>query len=375
MREGRTREQFVEGNQVALYAAGNEVLELLLRSLDGARSQIWVEVYWLAPDSLGKAVLRALVRAAQRGVGVRLIFDALGSFELSRVDIDALLRSGGRVAAFNPVSPFARKFGAQKLTLRDHRKLILVDGGVAFTGGANLTEHWLEPGSGGAAWRDEIVCVRGPGVRQLAEAFAESWRIVASERLSLLPASSECGDIGVSSLRQDGFPRRRHAYHAYLRRVWGAKHRIYFAHAYLVPEPRLLRGLIRAARRGVDVRLLCPDQSDVTVVDFASRHVWEQLLRNRVRIFVWDKSVLHSKIAVIDSDWCTAGSLNLDARSVRSNRELNVGLRGSEPAGWIAERIEEGCRQGREVMLDEVATRAWYRRFLHAWSYRIRAFL
>ena len=168
-------EHFVDGNHLRLLHNGSAAFPEMLSAIAGATQQVLLEMYWFGSDSVGQKFADALIAAAQRGVEVSIIYDAVGSVGASDDMFEALQRAGARVIEFNPIAPWKRRFRLSKLTRRDHRKILVVDGRVGFTGGINLADYWLPREEGGAGWRDDMVRIDGPAVQGLCDCFARVW--------------------------------------------------------------------------------------------------------------------------------------------------------------------------------------------------------
>ena len=262
------------------------------------------------------------------------------------------------------------------MTIRNHRKLLIVDSQLAFIGGVNIADEWLPKAEGGAGWRDDMARVCGPVLRDLCESFAACWREACDEELKIRPVqTSPCGEVQAAVLAQAGYAEKRQALEAYVRRIWQAREQVWIANAYFLPDLRLRRALVGATRRGVDVRIVLPAHSDVELVRHASRAIWGRLLYAGVRIFEYLPSMLHSKTAVIDQQWVTLGSFNLDTISIRNNRELNLSVLNEDFAAKVAESMrmdQEHCREvthneyRNRSLSDRAAERAlyWFRRWL-----------
>jgi cardiolipin synthase len=329
-------ETWVGGNRVSLFTQGDMAFERMLEAIQNAQRRVWLEMYWFAADEVGMRFFQALEAASRRGVQVAILYDAWGSFGTPRQHFERLRGAGVAVVEFNPISLIEQRFRVASLTRRNHRKLLIADGEVAFTGGLNIADEWTAS-TQGKRWKDEVVEVSGPVVRSLELTFLDSWREQAEEdtRRGLLspplslddpPPVSTLPGINVAVLTQSGLRQRRYAMRAYLHRLRAATESINIANAYFLPNPTLVRCLVAAARRGVRVRVVVAGKSDVPIVTLASRAVWPKLLRAGVELFAWRRTVLHSKLAVIDGSWVTAGSFNLDYVSMRRNRELNLAI-------------------------------------------------
>jgi cardiolipin synthase A/B len=370
----------VDGNEVRLLRNGEQAYPQMLSAIAAAREQVLLEMYWFGSDSIGRKFAAALVAAAQRGVEVSIIYDAVGSVGASE-DMFAELRSAGaRVIEFNPIAPWKRRFRLSKLTRRDHRKILITDCTTGFTGGINIADFWLPLEEGGAAWRDDMVRIDGPAVADLSDCFALSWKRLRGAPLRVVgfaaaPPTRSATIQAVRVLGQQFLRTQRQISRAYLHYVQRAQSRVFIANSYFVPDRRILRALSRAARRGVDVRIIVPGQSDVDIVRHASRAVWGRLLRAGVRVFEWDESVLHAKSAVIDGRWSTTGTFNFDYLSLRLNLEVNVSVLDERFAERLQASFLEDFELCREVRLVDFRFRPLGQRLLELIAYRLRKFL
>lgn len=380
----RPVETWVGGNTVQLFTHGDVAFEHMLQAIEGAQRRVWLEMYWFAADTVGLRFFQALGAAARRGVEVALLYDGWGSFGTPRTHFEQLRRTGALVAEFNPISPLEQRFRLGSLTRRNHRKLLIVDGQMAFTGGQNIADEWTAT-IHRQRWKDEVVRVEGPVVPTLEASFLESWREAPSDG-SDTAASPQAprGDpvwpelregVNVAVLTQAGVRQRRGALRAYLQRLRGADRSIDIANAYFLPNPALVRGLISAAKRGVDVRIILAGKSDVPLVTFASRAVWGRLLRAGVRLYEWRQSVLHSKIAVVDGSWVTLGSFNLDYVSLRRNRELNLAIDDANFAAIATVEFEAMLRVCEQVQGETFRKRSIATRLLERLAYSLRTWL
>lgn len=377
-------ETWVGGNHVRLITAGDVAFTRMLEAIDAAQRSVWLEMYWFAADQVGARFFQALTAALERGVQVAVLYDAWGSFATPRQFFEDLRLRGAVVGEFNPISLLQQKFRLARLTRRNHRKLLIVDGQVAFTGGQNIADQWnrLENGE---LWRDEVVEVSGPVVRVLEEAFLDSWSVQRDlgERKyieplalpSVHPPQPLPNGVNVAVLTQSGLRQKRFALRAYLQRLRAATHSIRIANAYFLPNPAIVKSLTAAAQRGVEVSIVVAGKSDVPLVAVASRAVWSKLLRAGIRLFEWRKSVLHSKLALVDDVWVTAGSFNLDYLSLRRNRELNLAIEDSRFAQTVNSEFEIMVSASEEVILERFQRRSRALRFLERAVYAFRTWL
>jgi cardiolipin synthase len=308
----RAQELFVASNGVRLLINGREAFPEMLSAIRGARQSVLLEMYWFDSDRVGRTFAAALTDAARRGVKVAVIYDAIGSLGASPQMFDELRAEGIHVLEYNPVAPWRRRFRLDRLTRRDHRKILLVDGTLGFTGGVNLADQWApEEEERGGGWRDDMIRVEGPAVDGFLRCFAGAWRRQAGE-LPPFVAEALAAPEPLPTARSEGHRVQvvgevglggRHAMgSSYLVAIYRSDRRVWIKNSYFVPDRRVVRALRRAARRGVDVRVIVPGESDVPVTAWASRHVWGRLMRSGVRIYQWTRGILHSKTAVVDGN-------------------------------------------------------------------------
>lgn len=373
----RVQEKFVEGNRVRLLRDAAEAFPAMLDAIAAARSQVLLEMYWFDSDRTGQEFASALAAARSRGVEVALLYDSVGSWNAGPAIFEGLRKARVHVLEFNPLLPWKRRFRLARLSVRDHRKILVVDGEVGFTGGVNLADVWLPEDQDGQGWRDDMVCVHGPAVLSLMNVFRRTWDREGGAPLKALPrvASGATGDQRVRVLGENHELGRREITSAYLLNIFRAKRRVWITNSYFVPERRVVRALKHAARRGVDVRVILPAYSDVEIVRHASRAMWGALMRNGVRIFEFHKSILHAKSAVIDGTWSTVGSFNMDYRSLRAQLEVNLTVQDAAFGAVMEESFRRDLQYSSEVDARTFRFRPLGYRLLEFLFYRFRKFL
>lgn len=372
------REHFVENNQIWLLSNGAEAFPSMLEAIEHAERQVLLEMYWFASDGIGRRFARALADAAARGVEVALIYDSLGSWESDYGMFENLSKAGVRVVEYNPIMPWHKRFRLAKMTRRDHRKILVVDGQIGFTGGINIADQWQPEDQDGHGWRDDMARVEGPAVAGLSELFLRNWNNQTDEPLARLSRAAEPKASRLQKVRVLGenfAAHRREIVSAYLKNLYRAERRVWIANSYFVPDRMVIRALKRAARRGADVRVIVPGQSDVEIVRHASRAAWGGLMRHGVRVYEWQKNMLHAKTAVIDGRWSTIGTFNMDARSLRSNLEVNVAVADEGFAAVMEQSFERDLELSREVDSHEFLFRPLGDRLLELFFYRFRKLL
>jgi cardiolipin synthase A/B len=331
----------------------------MLEAIRRARSTICHETYILRSDKTGDRFGEALAERARAGVEVNLLFDAWGS-SVSAAYVEALQRAGVRVHAFHPLrftGPRREMFA--KLTRRDHKKTLVVDGLVGFTGGLNISDEYAPVELGGQGWRDTHLRVEGPAALELEYFFLRTWRRAGAATLdeSRYGGAGRRADPQVRIITNDLRGGRMSIREAYRKEISQAKDRILITNAYFLPTLRLLGKLTAAARRGVDVRIMVAGTTDVTAVLYASRAMYDRLMAAGVRMFEWKGRVLHAKTAVIDSRWSTVGSSNLDHQSLRHNLEVNAVVEDRLFARFLEEMFDDDLRH-----CEEIVPETWKRR-------------
>lgn len=366
----------VGDDRIRLLRDGAEAYPAMLAAIRSASEEIVLEMYWVGADAVGERFRSALCERAQAGVRVRVIYDALGSWGLPSYWWLPLLEAGGEVIEFGPVNPWRRRFRLGRVRFRDHRKVLVVDGRVAFTGGINLAVPWLSRDDGGQGWRDDAIELLGPTARQLRTLFYDTWwRLGGSlAHAGLASRPNPASRVFVLANMVYGRPDRtiRRAYLVALKR---ARRTVDIASAYFLPGPVFLHALRLARRRGVRVRVMVPQRSDVLLADLALHDIIRTLLRDEIEVYAYQGGVLHSKTAIVDRRFVTIGSHNLDTLSWRFNLESNVVIDEPAFARVVTDAFERDLASAPRVG-PEVLSRLppWIRGL--AWvAARFRAFL
>ena len=339
----------IAGNSVQHHPDSPEALEAMLGLIASARRWIHFENYIIRDDRIGLRFAAALIARARAGVHVCVLYDALGSFGTSRAYWSALRRAGAEVRAFHPVSS-PHVFD---LFSRDHRKVLVVDGDRAMTGGLCIGDEWAgNPERGRQPWRDTALTVCGPAAVALDAAFANAWE-QAGPPLSPEDTCGDpdiCGDFTVQVV--PGVPFEGRIYRATQLIAAAAQERLWITDAYLVPPAPLYAALSDAARNGVDVRLLVPGASDLPLLRSFTRVGYRELLRAGVRVFEWRGAMMHAKTLVADRRWARVGSSNLNVSSLFGNYELDVLADSQEAAETLAAQFRRDLLMSREVVLE-----------------------
>ncbi len=347
----------ITSNQARLLNDGPQTYEAMFEAVRNARHHVNVETYIFDDGETGNRFADLLLERRRAGVTVRVIYDAIGSLMSEDEFFERLAAQGIEIAEFRPLESAA----IWRINNRDHRKLVIVDGRVAYTGGINISETYSRGSSSrpgpekgrDSGWRDTHVEVRGPVVKSLQSIFMETWRRLgkqAEPSTQLFPDVGPAGDDLVQVMASDGGDSNEYRiYDAYMAAIRAARERIWISQAYFAPDEALRKALIDAAGRGVDVRVIVPGFTDSSLVFHASRATYEELLQNKVRLFEYTEALLHSKTAVVDGIWSTVGSCNIDPRSFAHNNELNVAVVGRDFARTLEQTFRADLKHTKQI--------------------------
>lgn len=368
-------------DRVRLLRDGTEAFPTMLAAIRAAEDEILLEMYWVGADKVGTAFRDALVERARAGIRVRVIYDAVGSLALAPSWWDPLVRAGGEVRIYNPISPLHPSFNLARLEQRDHRKVLVVDDRRGFTGGINLARQWLPASEGGEAWRDDVIEVVGHAARELRTLFYKTWRRVGFHNFRRDPLGTITLPTNVVPLSKRPTGRvyvlasqrksRRNLRREYLSRLNRAERSIDIANSYFIPDRHVRSALYRAVLRGVRVRVLVPSKSDVLVVQYALEALYESLLRNGVAVYCLGGPMMHAKTAIIDERFVTIGSYNLDERSAK-NLEVNIAVEDRAFATHVREWFDKDLAGALELDLYEWRERPFVRRGMEYLAFAMR---
>ncbi|MDA8093906.1 MAG: phospholipase D-like domain-containing protein [Betaproteobacteria bacterium] len=363
--ESVSRVPLVAGNAVTLLT-GKQVTTAMESAIRAARNSVDLETYIFGDAHSDRALERLLIQKSAQGVDVNLIYDAVGSRDTPASVFQALRRGGVHVLEFNPINPFQvrRKW---LITRRDHRKILVVDGRIAFTGGVNIGNVYSSTPTGlRLPWRDTDVEIRGPVVAQFQRLFFSTWRRQDGPPLphrDFFPRLTPQGKDYVMVIGSSPGKRHRLTYEMYETAFAAAVRYIHVTSAYFVPNRQTLSALIDAARRGVHVKLILPSRSDVPLAMYAGRSFYTRLLKAGVKIYERKHALLHAKTATIDGVWSTVGSTNMDMWSFASNNEVNAIILGKDFAGKMEAMFEQDIKHSRQITLSQWERRPFKERF------------
>jgi cardiolipin synthase A/B len=348
-------------NQVVLLPDGQRFFQALLSSIRSAEHFILLEYYIIRSDVTGHKLAAELEAAVKRGVTVLLIYDYIGCIETPDSYFRHLAQKGIRLAAFN--TPSFRR-GIYWFDRRDHRKMTIIDCKLAFLGGFNIGDEYSGIMVSPNSFRDVGFSISGGAVKELIQIFEETWQMehgVLPKLPEILCSQEPPNRRGKANVViVSGGPQHRSSYirSAFLLNIASASEEILIANPYFVPGPRIIRSLLRAAKRGVCVRLLLPSRSDVPIVLMVGRSSYSALLRGGVEIYEVEKQILHAKVMLIDRERTVIGSANLDQRSFHRNFEINAMIESGAFGHQIDTMLRQDFSESRRITLERHESRS-----------------
>ena len=351
---GLTGASLESGNQVQLLENGDQFFPLLLRDIAAAKQSVHVESYIWWKGAICDQLAHTLAAKAKEGVEVRLLIDASGGHKMDKELAKLMLDSGVKLVRFHP--PTLANLG--RLNNRDHRKEMIIDGRIGYIGGYGFAEEWTGHGQDKDHWRDAGLRVEGPIVNRMQGAFSENWieetgEIMAGEKY--FPHLSAAGSIpahlaytsptgGVSSVQV-----------LYYLAIKAARREIIIQNPYLLPDDDALDALGEAVKRGVDVKIMVPatDATDSPIVQHASHHRYGLLLQKGIKIWEYQKTLLHQKVIIVDGVWSCVGSTNFDRRALQLNDEVSMGVLDAGLASQLKSVFADDLKFCKERHFDE----------------------
>jgi cardiolipin synthase A/B len=363
---------FVSGNRVTPLVNGDQFVPAMVAAIRTATNSVNIETFIWKSGRFSDQIIDALVDRARAGVEVRCIADGLGTYRLTEKDRERMRAAGVRFVRINP----PRLTTLHNINFRDHRKLVIVDGRIAFTGGFCIGDKWLGDAKTVDQWRETVVRVEGPVVAQFQGVFAVNWLEGAGELLmgeKFYPALKEEGPALAQHFASGPDVNREAARLVYVSAIEAAQHRIILEQSYFVPDDLSIAALLRARQRGVDVQVITPGNINFNIVRRASRTLWPRLMKAGVKVHEYGPAKLHAKILIVDDAFVSIGSVNFDERSFRINDEQNVNVIDVAFAKEMIAQFERDLAQSRPITDEELKKTAWHLRAFQWVTARFRS--
>ena len=346
-------------NRVEVLTNGAQFYPAMRNAILQAQASVNMEAYIFAPGEAADMLIDAMVARARAGVEVRLVLDAIGSALMGGDSARRLHDAGCHLRFYQPLT----WYGLARINNRTHRELLIVDGRMAFTGGAGVADWWLKPVDGTPAWRDTMVKIEGPIVASLQGVFAENWLECGGEILSSprdWPPLEPAGSTEAMLVKSSPSDRATSSRVVFQMLIEGAASETDISTPYFLPDRALRQSLIRAARRGVRVRVVVPGtRTDQGLVRLASRRMYGELLSSGVKIFEYRSAMTHVKALLVDGAWAVIGTTNVDNRSFEHNDEVNVAFREGAVVVRLNRDFESDLAASDEITSEEWNRRSW----------------
>lgn len=362
-------------NRVEVLTNGSQFYPAMGEAIRGATTSVNLEAYIFRPGDAADMLVDAMAERARAGVPVRIVLDAIGSATMRGEPVRRLREAGCQVQFYQPLNWHR----LHRINNRTHRELLIVDGRVAFTGGAGVADWWYTPDAGrplwrgrrrakGAPWRDTMVRVEGPIVAALQGVFAENWLECGGEILTSprdWPPLEPAGPTRALLVKSSPADRATSSRVVYQMLIEGAVRGVDISTPYFLPDRALRRALVRTARRGVRVRILVPGpRTDQRLVRLASRRMYRELLEGGVRLYEYRPTMTHTKAMIVDGTWAVIGTTNIDNRSFEHNDELNIAFREAAVTERLRRDLESDLAASDEVTLDAWRARSLFEKMV-----------
>lgn len=357
---GATGAPFIPGNRIDILNNGDEFFPVMLEAVARAEASVTMEAYIYWAGEIGRKFAEALAERARAGVRVKLLLDAIGSSDIGDDIIKTLEDAGCQIAWYNPI----RWYTLGRINHRTHRKSLIIDGRVAFTGGAGIADVWLGRAQDEQHWRDIQIRLEGPAVTPLQTGFAQNWLETTHELISgpeYYPVHEPAGDLSVLTIMSSPVTGASNARTLYYLSITSARRSIRIANPYFVPDPAALDTLIEAKKRGVDVRIMVAGtHNDNWLSRRNAVRLYGRLLDAGIEILEYEGTLLHHKTMVVDGLWATIGTTNFDSRSFAHNEENNVCFYDRALACRLDEIFEEDAQRCTRVTREAWRRRGWF---------------
>ena len=360
--ESVTESPLTKGNKVTLIANGQAAYAAMFKAIQNAKDHINFETFIIEDDEVGRKFADLLLQKQSEGVQVNLIYDSIGSYSTPAAFFQRLRDGGIQVVEFNPVNPF-KAHGHWLLAHPDHRKILVVDGKVAITGGINISSVYSSRLSGRGEvegtplpWRDTDIQIEGPAVAEFQKLFFETWQKQKGPELSersYFPKQEEVGSALVRVVGSTLGENNRITFIVYVSAITFAEHSVHLTNAYFIPDEQILNAFRDASKRGVEVKIIVPAKTDSKLALLAQRYNYSGLLKTGVKIYERRNALLHAKTAVIDGVWSTVGSTNMDFWSFLNDDEVNAVILSREFATEMEKMFAADLAESDQIQWEE----------------------
>ena len=360
----------VGGNQVHALNNGEQIFPAMLAAINKAQKTINFETYIYWSEEVGKRFSDALSDRARHGVKVHLLIDAVGSSKMDATLVEQMQKAGVEIRKYHPL----RWYDLARLNNRTHRKLLVVDGVIGFTGGVGIAEQWTGNAQDSEHWRDMQFQIEGPVVAQMQATLISNWTKTTGKVLhgdDYLPVLNNAGNHPAQVFSSSPSGGSESMQLMYLLAISAAEHSIYISSSYFVPDALMLQTLVSAMQRGVKIRIITPGKYiDAEAVRSASRGLWGDLLRAGAEIYEYQPTMFHCKMVVVDELLVSVGSTNLDERSMRLNDEANLNIYDHDFALEQIATFEKDLKRSKNISLSQWQQRPLKEKLVeHAWSW------
>ncbi|WP_075983504.1 cardiolipin synthase [Bacillus massilinigeriensis] len=357
------------GTATKILTNGQETFTHILDELEKAKHHIHLEYYIVRHDKIGEDIKKILIQKAREGVKIRFLYDAVGSWQLSKKYIDSLRNEGVEILPFGPVKlPFLNS----KFNFRNHRKIIVIDGCVGFVGGLNIGDEYLGRDKSIGFWRDTHLMLKGEAVKSLQLIFLQDWYYMTNYSFltaEYLSPNSSIGEHGGVQLIAGGPDNEWSVIkNIFFSMITSAKESVWIASPYFIPDEDIFSALKIAALSGIDVRILVPNKPDKRIVFHASRSYFPELLEVGVKIYEYEKGFMHSKIIIVDSELASIGTSNMDMRSFHLNFEVNAFLFRTDSTENLVREYLHDLTESKELIIEDFKKRHLGLRLLESTS-------
>lgn len=355
------------GHKIQTLINGVEIFPSMLKAINEAKNTITFETYIYWSGKIGRMFTDALCKKAREGVKVHLLLDWVGSGKMDRSLLEEMQNAGVQIVRYHQIHWYT----INKMNNRTHRKILIVDGKVGFTGGVGVADHWLGDADSKEHWRETHYRFEGPAVAQMQSVFNENWIEAKGELLhgpEYFPEIEADGSDLAQTFKSSPTDGSESARLMYLLSIAAAQKSILMSNAYFVPDDLSIKHFISAAKRGVKIQIITPGEiTDTKIVRRASRSRWGELLKAGVEFYEYQPTMFHCKVMVVDEIWSSVGSTNFDNRSFRLNDEVNLNIYNAEFARTQIEDFKEDLTKSKRVTLQDWENRSFWEKFKE-WS-------